>query len=213
MTKKRQKLVRYEVSWHKLLRNLEAVRVVLSKSHAMPDGNPVERRVNKVGGRKLADRIEWGGLNISIEHRPGDLRQWGPRADQVTRMRHAYGYVRGSVGADGEHHDVFVGTGTPEDSPHVYIFDTLKSPGYTELDEQKTMLGFPSQKAARRALDMHYTDAERRIGRCRSMPLPVFRHKVLRTTEDRPLIRSYRIVDLKKHKYRSRKKGSRRSRT
>lgn len=170
------------------------MRVRLIKSHPMPDGQPVPRRVNHVGGRKLQDRIEWGGLSISVEHQPGSLRRWGPGPDDVVRMKHAYGYIRGSVGADGEHHDVFVGTGEPSDCPTVYIFDTFKSPSYETFDEQKTMLGFASSKAARRALEAHYSDADKRIGQCRSMPLSVFRHKVLRTTEERPLVRSYRIV-------------------
>lgn len=133
--------------------------------------------------RQLHGRMEFNGLQISIENRRGSLRQWyDPHEDRngVTRMRYPYGYIRMTEGTDGDHHDVYVGP--HRDAPNVYIVNQMKAPDFTIPDEQKTMLGFLSEDDARQAYLDHYDDS-RFLGSITSMPFEEFKRKVLATKD------------------------------
>jgi len=110
---------------------------------------------------KLAGRMRWRGLDLSIETAVGDVRQWyDPHNDEhgTTVMQYAYGYIRGTEGADGEHTDVYVGP-MLEEADEVYIIHQNKAPDFTRYDEDKVMLGFPSADAAKAAYLRQYNDA------------------------------------------------------
>lgn len=108
--------------------------------------------------RKLHDRIEFRGLDISIENRAGSIRHWTDHAGKKgqTKLTLPYGYIRGTVGADGDHVDCFVGPN--QNAPNVYVIDTAKKPDFTEFDEHKCMLGFSTGAEARAALLANYDD-------------------------------------------------------
>lgn len=159
----------------------------LWKASELPK-NHAEDRTRKTGGRKLAKRITWNGLEISIETARGQTRTWyDPETDEhgETTMLYDYGYVRGSVGADGDHVDVFVGP--DPNAPEVYIVDQMKRPAFRSFDEQKVMLGFPSLDAARAAYLKHYNDP-RFLGSIRAMARSEFIEKVTGTSAQKPLI-------------------------
>jgi hypothetical protein len=89
------------------------------------------------------------GLDISIENPEGSTRS-GTDADgkpwSVTMKSH-YGYIKGTVGNDKDHVDVFVKPGTPEDySGPVFVIDQKKANGH--FDEHKIMLGWTMQAGA-----------------------------------------------------------------
>ena len=111
----------------------------------------------KFAAHKLYARVKFRGLPISIETPKGGFRHWyDPHADKhgKTKMKYAYGYIRRTKGLDGDHVDVFVGPN--EKATHVYVVMTKKAPDFKEFDEEKCMLGFDSEEAAKAAFSAHY---------------------------------------------------------
>ena len=109
--------------------------------------------------RKLHGKLEFQDLPISVENRAGSRRYWyDPNSDEhgSTKMKYPYGYIRGTSGMDGDEVDVFVGPDTA--STTVFVVTQMKRPEFTEVDEQKVMLGFTSAKEAKRAYLEHYND-------------------------------------------------------
>ncbi len=110
-------------------------------------------------GGSIRYRTTYAGLPISIETDTGDVRHWtDPHSGEAgqTTMQHPYGYIRGTVGADNEAIDCFLGP--KAEVREAYIIHQLKAPTFTEYDEDKIMLGFPSKEAAIRAYLDHYND-------------------------------------------------------
>ena len=69
-------------------------------------------------------------------------------------MPFAYGYIRGTLGVDGDHVDCYIGP--DHTAKQAYIVHTRKAPDFKEYDEDKVMLGFPNEKAARAAFAAAY---------------------------------------------------------
>lgn len=94
----------------------------------------------KKTGNYKKGHINFQGLNIAIENPKGSYRsgtdlngkQW------KTKIHHHYGYIKGTVGKDKDHIDVFIGP--KYDSEKVYIVNQKNDKG--EFDEHKCMLGF-----------------------------------------------------------------------
>lgn len=135
--------------------------------------------------RKLQGRKNFRGLKISIENRKGGVRKWyDPHNDEKgrTKMLYPYGYIKGTVGTDGDHVDCFIGPN--EDAKYVYIIDTNKAPDFKQFDEQKCMLGFDSREEAKNAYLAHYNDA-RFFRDMKEVPFDKFKEKVLKTLHSR----------------------------
>src|SRR5215831_14321064 len=94
-----------------------------------------------------------------IETPAGGTRQWYDpfqRQSGSTTMQVPYGFLQHTVGADGEGVDCFVGP--DRTATHAFVISTKRGPDFTRLDEQKIMLGFPTQQAAEHAFRAHYDD-------------------------------------------------------
>lgn len=123
----------------------------------------------KEAGNYAKGHVRVGGHDISIENPAGSRRNpaWPV-------LRDHYGYLKGTVGADGDHVDVFVKPGTPEDydgpvhvvtqnhvktvdeevpeagrSARVPLGKRLENTG--KFDELKVMLGYPTAAEAKEA--------------------------------------------------------------
>jgi Inorganic Pyrophosphatase len=98
---------------------------------------------------------EYLGLTIDIETDAGDDRT-GTSDDGTQwshRLPYPYGEVRGSLGADGDPIDVYLG---PQRlAPYVYVIQT-KFPGSKGFDETKSMIGFSTQADAEAAFRSCY---------------------------------------------------------
>jgi hypothetical protein len=70
-------------------------------------------------------------------------------------MKHPYGYIKGTKGADGEEVDAYVGP--VKDAPNAYVVHQHKENG-KGFDEDKVMLGFKDEEEARKAYLKHYDD-------------------------------------------------------
>lgn len=83
------------------------------------------------------------GMDISIENPQGSLRAGTNRDGKpwsITMPSH-YGYIKGTIGKDKDHVDVFVKPGTPENwSGPVYVVNQ-KDPGTGKFDEHKAVIG------------------------------------------------------------------------
>jgi len=131
-----------------------------------------------MGYYKLHYRTEFQGLPISVENRKGSKRSWyDPHTEEEghTKMLYPYGYIRGTIGADGDEVDVFVGNN--KKSNKVFVITQKKAPDFKTNDEQKIMLGFDSEKEAKTAYAKHY-DNPRFFGSIKEMSLDKFKEKV-----------------------------------
>ena len=106
-------------------------------------------------GNYQKGHVNLQGLSISIENPKGSLRKSKPGAAKPwsQEMKHHYGYIRRTIGADGDQIDTFIGEDL--DSQNVYVVDQIdQSTG--NFDEHKVMIGFSSPSAARRGYLQNY---------------------------------------------------------
>jgi len=148
------------------------------------------RRPNMLkAAHKLHYRTEFQGLPISIENRKGTYRHWyDPNKDEKgkTKMELPYGYVRSSLGVDGDAVDVFVGPN--QQSQKVFIVKQMKAPEYKTFDENKIMLGFDDPKVAKKYYLRHYND-KRFFGDMKEVSMDEFK-KLLKEKKGKPLTKA-----------------------
>lgn len=133
-----------------------------------------DANLNPTAGQKDAGNYQLGhiqfqGLNLSIENPAGSARR-GP--GWKTLMPVHYGYIKGTVGADGDHVDAFVGDNPESDT--VYVIDQNAN---GKFDEHKVMLGFDSWTAARTAYENSFSDGlgHTRISNAVMLPMEKFK--------------------------------------
>lgn len=129
--------------------------------------------------RKLHGRCTFQGMEVSIENKAGTYRKWYDVAEKregKTKQLYDYGYIRGTLGTDGDHVDVYVGPN--ENAQYVYIVDQMKGPDFKRFDEQKCMLGFDSEADAKMAYMAHF-DKAGFFGGMKKMSVVDFKAKVL----------------------------------
>ena len=119
---------------------------------------PEPTEAQQAAGNYKVGRIKVAGLDISVENPAGSERSGIDPDGKKWRntLAHHYGYLRNTSGADGDHVDVFVNPGTPEDyDGQVFVVDQA-DPKTGRFDEHKVMMGFPSAKAAQEAYQANY---------------------------------------------------------
>lgn len=121
---------------------------------------PEPTAAQKEAGNYKVGRLKLGGLDISIENPAGSQRKGVSSSGKAwsVDMKSHYGYIRGTVGRDKDHIDVFVrpGTETLDDSSPVFVVDQ-KDPARGRFDEHKVMAGFDNEAQARAAYLENYT--------------------------------------------------------
>ncbi len=139
-----------------------------SPTNDLPEPTDAQREA----GNFKVGRIKVAGLDISVEYPKGSERVGrSPDGKEWRRaMKAHYGYVRRTEGADGEQADVYVGAAP--DAPMAFVIDQVKQDG--GFDETKSMLGFKSQEAARRAYLSHYPKGWK-IGGITPVPVEEFK--------------------------------------
>lgn len=136
----------------------EFVKVATSKRTAM----------KRVANDKLMKHVDFDDIALGIEWPKDSLRQYSDGFQQ--HMKCDYGYVRNSLGDDGEDLDVYVGD--PK-SLNVHRVQQLKAET-GEHDEYKYMLGFPDVKSAV-SMYLQHQPLEH-FGGCEAMDMDQFRH-------------------------------------
>jgi len=134
---------------------------------------------------RLQGKVIFQGLPVSIENRKGSVRRWydpHEKREGTTKMHHAYGYIRGTKGTDGDHVDVYLGP--DKNSDKVFVIHQKKAPAFKEFDEDKCMLGFGSGAEAKAAYIKQY-DKPGFFGGMTPLSLGDFKRKVA-ATKTRP---------------------------
>lgn len=134
-------------------------------------------------------RVYWKGFEISIENDVGSVRSGVDQSGKSwsVKMKNPYGYLRRTLGADGDQFDCYLGPDL--NAEFVYVITTMTPGRWNEPDEQKAMIGFPSEEAARQAFREHYDDP-RFMGAVKAMPVAEFVQKVKATRNNPNMIKS-----------------------
>lgn len=153
---------------------------------------------NKTANRQLQGRLNFQGLEISIENRKGGVRKGvDPDGNEWrTKMKIPYGYIRRTEGADEDHIDCFVGPN--KDSPTVYVV-SIKDPKTDKYDEDKVMLGFDSKEEAEKAFRQHYDDPEKFLLDTRTMTMEDFKKKISSDFEKGKQTKLLKAADAKRY--------------
>lgn len=120
-------------------------------------------------GFKLQGHLSVQGLPIAVENHKGSVRKGVDKDGKSwrTEMKHPYGYIQGTKGADGEEVDAYVGPN--KKAPTAFVVHQRKEDG-KGFDEDKVMLGFGTQAAAEKAFLVHY-DSPKFLGPVSAVPM------------------------------------------
>lgn len=140
-------------------------------------------------GNYAKRKLSWQGLEISVENEAGSERCGVDPGGKPwrTRIHYPYGYIKGSVGADGEHVDCYLGPDLED--PIVYVVHQRRYGDWAAYDEDKVMIGFGSLEEATAAYLANYND-DRFLGPVTAMPVDEFVAKVRATAKEPAMIKS-----------------------
>tara|TARA_Y100000310_G_scaffold311956_1_gene358763 strand:- start:616 stop:1125 length:510 start_codon:yes stop_codon:yes gene_type:complete len=142
---------------------------------------------------KLQGRYFFSGLPISIENKRGSIRRGtDPDGNKwKTHMKNDYGYIRSTLGVDGDEVDCFIGPDKVARNAYVIRANTPNSSGSTwKYDEDKIMLGFSTKEKARKAFLSHYNKKEF-LGRIDTYSMEAFRSKVFDKKNRGKMVKSF----------------------
>lgn len=135
-----------------VVRHLDGAEQPLSAKikTASADVNTEPTEAQKEAGNYKKGHVQVGTFDITIEQPQGSVRK-GTDADGKqweSKMNNTYGYIRGAVGVDGDHIDVFLSNDIDGwNGRKVFVVDQYNPDG--SFDEHKVMLGFNDQDEAK----------------------------------------------------------------
>lgn len=136
-------------------------RQELQQAEQDTDTNPTDGQ--KEAGNYKKGHVRLFGMDLSIEQPKGSVRRGtdpdGKEWEQ--EMHNTYGYIRGTMGRDKDHIDVFLGDNLSSDK--VFVVDQ-RNVQNGSFDEHKVMLGFDDIEAARDAYNNNYEDGWTGLG-------------------------------------------------
>jgi len=127
--------------------------------------------------RKLDGRTMFQGLKISIETDKGNVREGiDPDGNPwKTVMPFPYGYIRGTLGVDGDHIDVTVGPN--EDADTVWVIHT-KERETDKYDEDKAFVGFDTKEDVIATFRKMYDKPDLHMGPVSEYSMEDFKDKI-----------------------------------
>ena len=127
----------------------------IAEAEATVNTEPTEAQ--KEAGNYRKGHVQVGTFDVTIENPKGSKRS-GIDADGTpweTTMTHAYGYIKGTKGVDGDHIDVYLSSDIDDwDGRKVFVVDQYNPDG--TFDEHKVMLGFNDRDEAYSAYLSNY---------------------------------------------------------
>lgn len=128
----------------------------------------------KEAGNYKKGHLTLQGLDITLENPKGSTRSGTDQDGKAwqSTMTHDYGYIKRTLGADGDHVDVFIGDQL--DSETVYVVDQV-DPKTGKFDEHKVLMGFADEQAARDGYLANYEKDWKGLGAIKAMPIAVFK--------------------------------------
>ena len=134
-----------------IFKNEITIKQKLEKERKKVNTNPSEKQ--KESGNYTKGHININGFEITIENPKGSYRKGvdSNGKEWKIKMNNDYGYFLKSIGCDGDHIDVFLGSDF--DSKKIFVVDQ-KING--KFDESKVMLGFKTSNEAKKAYLSNY---------------------------------------------------------
>ncbi|MFQ1928758.1 LPD38 domain-containing protein [Aeromonas veronii] len=147
------------------MQQIEAARVEVASA-------PTDAQ--KEAGNYKKGHLTLQGLDITLENPKGSTRSGTDQDGKAwqSTMTHDYGYIKRTLGADGDHVDVFIGDQL--DSETVYVVDQV-DPKTGKFDEHKVLMGFADEQAARDGYLANYEKDWKGLGAIKAMPIAVFK--------------------------------------
>ncbi|UZE61042.1 hypothetical protein ONR73_07475 [Aeromonas veronii] len=138
---------------------------------------PEPTDAQKEAGNYKKGHLRLQGLDIALENPKGSTRSGTDKDGKAwqSTMAHDYGYIKRTLGADGDHVDVFIGD--QPDSETVYVVDQV-DPKTGKFDEHKVMMGFADEQAARDGYLANYEKGWKGLGSIKAMPVEEFKRWV-----------------------------------
>lgn len=175
-----------EVSGHqrggRVIKRAAGGRVEAANIHAKPT------EAQKRAGNYAKDHVHIHGLDITIENAKGSKRAGVDRGGKpwsVTMPAH-YGYIKGTVGKDKDHVDVYLGPHNR--APLVFVVDQ-KNAESGAFDEHKCFIGFANKPAVVRAYHKAFSDgkAAQRLGSITTLTIDEFKFWLAKGNTAKPL--------------------------
>lgn len=165
------------------VRQIEAARAEIA---------PEPTEAQKEAGNYKKGHIKLQGLDIALENPKGSTRSGTDQDGKAwqSTMAHDYGYIKRTLGADGDHVDVFIGD-KPE-SEMVYVVDQV-DPKTGKFDEHKVMMGFADEQAARAGYLGNYEEGWQGLGAIKAMPVESFKRWVKEGDTTKPVAKKVRM--------------------
>lgn len=167
----------------------DGVLLAGSKAASSPFNDlPEPTEAQKQAGNYQKGHLKINGLDIAIETPRGGKRSGtGPDGKPwEVQMRHDYGYIKRTEGADGDQIDTFIGPNPT--SSKIFVIDQV-DPDTGKFDEAKVMMGFDSEQAAVAAYNEAFSDgkAPLRMGGMQQMGWPDFKNWVRNADTSKPV--------------------------
>ncbi|ONG08064.1 hypothetical protein BWQ95_13305 [Aeromonas hydrophila] len=165
------------------VRQIEAARAEIA---------PEPTEAQKEAGNYKKGHIKLQGLDIALENPKGSTRSGTAQDGKAwqSTMTHDYGYIKRTLGADGDHVDVFIGD--KPDSETVYVVDQV-DPITGKFDEHKVMMGFSDEQAAREGYLGNYEAGWKGLGAIKPMPVESFKRWVKEGDTTKPVAKKVRM--------------------
>ncbi|MBI9113150.1 hypothetical protein, partial [Maridesulfovibrio ferrireducens] len=124
-------------------------------------------QAQKEAGNYKKAHVRALGMDIAIENPVGSERSGTDESGEPwsITMQHHYGYIKGTIGKDKDHLDIFLKDGAEAsdiESKPVYIVDQVNDDG--SFDEHKILAGFDNEQEAQEGYLSNYADGWQGIG-------------------------------------------------
>lgn len=129
---------------------------------------PEPTQAQKEAGNYTKGHVRLHGMDISIENPAGTKRD-----PKWKKLKHHYGYIRRTEGADGDHVDVFLGPRSEDADAPVFVVDQVNADG--SFDEHKVMLGFDDEASARAGYLANYSKGWQGLSAIKQMSTAEFK--------------------------------------
>lgn len=160
---------------------------------ASEEVNTAPTEAQKEAGNYKKGHVKLDGMEISIEQPKGSTRS-GIDAEGMpwsVKMNNTYGYIRGTVGKDKDHIDIFL-SDNPEEG-NVFVVDQI-DPLTGEFDEHKVMYGFNSLEEAREAYLSNYMSDWQGLGNITEVNKTAFKVWLSESVRKTKPFADYRLV-------------------
>ncbi|HDO1311203.1 inorganic diphosphatase [Aeromonas veronii] len=147
---------------------------------------PEPTDAQKAAGNYKKGHLKLQGLDIALENPKGSTRSGTDKDGKAwqSTMAHDYGYIKRTLGADGDHVDVFIGD--RPDSETVYVVDQV-DPKTGKFDEHKVMMGFADEQAAQAGYLANYEKGWKGLSAIKAMPVEEFKRWVKEGDTTKPV--------------------------